>query len=301
MGREIRSDGAALALLRHGLAQAHGRGFFPRGVELQAALGHEQHHGGAEQKAAHFLAALQVNVLVGVTPLAQLAGARGVDHTVPDGGHAADDGGADQYQHKGAKLALEHADHALVARKQAGYAARGGGVDREQVTGHMNHAQQAPGAGHVDAVVVAGAEVDGGKVPVGKLRGQGGIAADQGLGAVVVALGLKNLVARITGDGPQLADGPIDGANPVCIGQRAHAGAQGAGEKLVEAGVGGGVGLQRFAHIDVVALDEPANHGGGDAAAFQASKCAHQAGQGLLGQQVLGHNGQAVGHRQAAV
>lgn len=131
---------------------------------------------------------------------------------------------------------------------------------------------------------------------VGKLRGQLSIAADQGLGAVVVALGLKNLVACVAGDGAQLADGPIDGADPVGIGQGAHAGAQGPGEELVEAFVRGGVGLQRFAHVDVVALDEPADDGGGGGPAFQAGKATHQAGQGLLGQQVLGQDGKAVGH-----
>ena len=122
---------------------------------MQIALGHEQHDGGAQQKAAHFIATVEVDVLRLVIPVAQGAGARGIDHAVPDGGHAADDGGTDQHQHKGAKFALEHADHALVAGEQAGHAPGGGGIDRKQLAGHVNHAQQPPGAGHVDAVVVA--------------------------------------------------------------------------------------------------------------------------------------------------
>lgn len=142
------------ALPGHGFAQAYGGGGLPAGGELQAALGHEQHDGGAEQEAAHFLAALQVDVLVGVVPFAQLAGARRVDQTVPDRGHAADDGGADQHQHEGAELAIEHADHALVAGEQAWHAPGGGGVDGEQFARHVDHAQQPSGAGHVDAVVV---------------------------------------------------------------------------------------------------------------------------------------------------
>lgn len=284
------------ALLCHGFAQAYRGGGFPVGVELQRALGHEQHDGGAEQEASHFFAALQADVLVGIAPFAQLAGAWRVDHAVPDGGHAAHHGGADQYQHEGAEFALKHADHALVARKQAGHATGGGGVDREQLAGDVDHAQQAPGAGHVDAVVVAWAQIDGGKVPVGKLRGQLCIAADQRLGAVVMAFGLKDLVACIAGDGAQLADGAIDGADPVGIGQGAHARAQGAGEELVEGGVGGGVTVQGLAHVDLVALDEPANDRGGEAAAFQTGQRAHETGQCLFWEQILGQDGKAVGH-----
>ena len=107
----------------------------------------------------------------------------------------------------------------------------------------MHHAQQAGAAGHVDAVVVARAQVDGGEVPVLELRRQRRVAAQQGRGAVVVALGLKNL---ILGNGAKLTDGSIDGANPIGSGQRARTRAQGAGEKIVEAGVRGRIrGLKR--------------------------------------------------------
>jgi hypothetical protein len=39
---------------------------------------------------------------------------------MPDRRHAADDGGADQHHDEGPALALEHADHALVAGEQPG-------------------------------------------------------------------------------------------------------------------------------------------------------------------------------------
>jgi hypothetical protein len=43
--------------------------------------------------------------LVVIAPFAQMAGARRIHHTMPDSGHAADDGGADQHQHEGSVVA----------------------------------------------------------------------------------------------------------------------------------------------------------------------------------------------------
>jgi hypothetical protein len=55
----------------------------------------------------------------------------------------------------------------------------------------------------VDAVVVARAQVQIGETAMLELRGQFGIAADQGGGAEVVALGLEDLVVV---DRAELAD-----------------------------------------------------------------------------------------------
>jgi hypothetical protein len=81
----------------------------------------------------------------------------------------------------------------------------------------MDHAPQAPRAGHVDAVVVARAEVDGGEVAVLELRRQPLVAAEQGGGAVGVALGLEDLVVL---DAAELADAPSTGQTKVGVRDR---------------------------------------------------------------------------------
>lgn len=64
---------------------------------------------------------------------------------------------------------------------------------------------------HMDAVVVLGAEVNGGKFTILKLRRQGSIAPDQCSSGVGMAFGLKNLVL---GNAAQL-DGTVHGADIV--------------------------------------------------------------------------------------
>ena len=75
----------------------------------------------------------------------------------------------------------------------------------------MNHAQQTACAGHVDAVVVARAEVDGGEVTILKLCCQLRIATHQCLRGVRVSFGLKNLIAL---NASELTDCTIYGADP---------------------------------------------------------------------------------------
>ena len=188
---------------------------------------------------------------------------------------------------------VEHADHALVACEQAGHAGGGFGVDREQVAGHMHHAAQARGGWHVDAVVVLGAEVDGGEVAIGELRSQRRVAADQGQGAVAVALGLEDLVAL---DAAELADRAVHRADKGGIGQRASAGFERPGEELVEGRVSGRIGVRRLGHVDAVALDEAADDGLGDAPALPAGDAPGQSCQGQLGHQVL--QGDEQGHEE---
>jgi hypothetical protein len=264
------------------------------GVKLDALLGEEHDHRGAEQETPHLLALFERDLARGVVPFADLAGARRVDLALPHGGHAADDGGAHQHQHEGADLVvLEHAHHPLVAGEQAGHAPGGGGVDREQGAGHVDHAAQAAVAGHVDAVVVPRAEVEGGELAVLELDGQVPVAAHQGMGGVVVALGLEDAVPV---DVPELADGAIHRADEVGSGQGPGAGLEGAGEEIVETGVARDVRIGRFGHVDPVAPHEPADHRGSEPPGLRTGQRAGQHGDGLLGDQVLGKNGKAIGH-----
>ena len=211
----------------HLLAQTYALCGLPRGVERNGVLGPKQHHGGAQQEASHFIALLQAQRRVVVGPLAHLAGARWIHHAMPGRGHAAHDGGTDEHQHVLLRRLpcrsghVKHTHHAFVAGKQTGHATGCGGVDREQIAGHMNHAAQAAAAGHVDAVVVLGTEVDGGELAILELGGQRGIATHQRLRAVAVAFGLKHLVTR---NATELADRTIHRAHKRGIGQGACTG-----------------------------------------------------------------------------
>ncbi len=148
----------------------------------------------------------------------------------------------------------------------------------------MDHALQAPGAGHVDAVVVARAQVQGGKVAVLETGRQLRVATQQRDAAVVLPLGLKDAVAL---DAAQLADGAIDRAQQAGLGQRTHPGLEGAGEKIVEGGVGRKVGLQGLAHVHPVARGKAAHGQLRQRAQRAPRKSPGELGQCLLGQCVL--------------
>ena len=280
---------------RHRLAEADRPARLPERIEGQArALGEQHHHRRAEHEAAHLLAALQRHLVGGIGPVADAPGARPIDRAVPDRGHAADDGGADEREHEPAdRLRLEHADDALVAREQARHAARRGRVDREQRAGHVDHPAQHAVARHVDAVVVLRAEVERGEAAVVELLGERGVAADQRRGRVAVALGLEDLVLL---DPAELADRAVDRADQVGVGERPRAFAQGAGEEVVEAGVGGDLRLGRLAHVDAVLAHEPAHQLGRRRAALARGDPAGEGGQAALGQQVLRQDLAAIGH-----
>lgn len=243
----------------------HGAGRLPVGIERHGIFREQHDDGGTEQEAAQLFALLQHDIVVRIAPVAYLACTGRVDDAVPDGGHAADDGGAHQGHDEGAVGRIEHADDPLVAGEQAGDAARRRRVDGEQFTGHINHARQAAVAGHVDAVVVARAQVQVGEAAVFELGRQGRIAAHQGRGAEAVALGLEYLVPV---DRAELADAAIDGADVVGLRQRTGVRAQRAREKVVEARVMRDVRVQRLIHVDVVAADEPADQTRGHGAAL---------------------------------
>mmetsp|Transcript_6377 Transcript_6377/g.11456 ORF Transcript_6377/g.11456 Transcript_6377/m.11456 type:complete len:337 (-) Transcript_6377:154-1164(-) len=242
----------------HELAHADRATGPPGRVELQAALLEQHHHRGAEQEAAHLLTLGQRDLTGGVVP--GLDAAAALDAALPDRGHAADDGGPHQHQHPAAEgVVVEHAHHALVARKQPRHAARRGRVHREQRARHMQHAHQPAGGGHVDAVVVARAQVEVGEQAVLEARGQLGIATDEGGGREGLALGLVDLIAL---DASDLADGAVHRADQRRLRQRPRAGLQRPGEEVVEGLVGSDVRLGRLGHVDAVARDEAADGGG---------------------------------------
>ena len=142
-------------------------------------------------------------------------------------------------------------------------------------------------------MVVARAQVQIGEAAVFELRRQGRIAAHQGRGAEVVALGLEDLVLV---DAAELADAAIDGADVVGLRQRTGIGAQCAREKVVEARVVRDVRVQRLIHVDVVAADEPADQTRGHGAAFGASDAAGKIGQRSFWEQILRQDGKTVRH-----
>ena len=235
----------------------------------------------------------QLRCIVPIAALPQRARTRRVDQPVPHRGHAAHNGGAHQAQHKGTVGRVKHAHHPLVAGKQARHATGRGWVDGEQIAGHINHAPQHATAGHVDAVVILGAEVQRGEVTVLELRRQRGIATHQRSRRIGVALGLKDLVFL---DTAELADRAVHRAHPIGLRQRTDPRFQGAREEIVERGVAGDVGVGRLGHVDLVALDEPANHRRGGITDLRAGELAGQGGQGLLGDQVLRQYREGVGH-----
>jgi len=156
----------------------------------------------------------------------------------------------------------------------------------------VDHAAQARGRRHVDAVVVLGAEVDGGEVAPLELCGQRRVTAHEGQRAVGVPLGLEDLVAL---DATELADRAIHRADKGCVGQRACARLERAGEELVEGRVGRRVRVGGLGHVHAVAADEPANEGLREAATLPAGKAPGELRQRLFRQQVL--EGDEQGHR----
>ena len=162
----------------------------------------------------------------------------------------------------------------------------------------MDHACELARTRHVDAVIVLRAQVQGGEVAVVEARRQRGVAGDQGRGAVVVALGLEDLLAF---DGAELADRAIDRADPITWRQRPRARLQGAGEEVIEAGVLRDVGLGSLAHVDAVPGDEAADDARGVGAAAPVGHHAGKRRHGLLGHQVLRRHRKALGQQRRQV
>ena len=218
-----------------------------------------------------------------------------IDDAVPDGGHAAHDGSAHQHQHPRPPRRIEDADHPFVAGKETGNGGCGGRADREQIPRHVDHLSQVACAGHVDAVIVARAQVDGGELTVHKVLGQLAVTGQQGRGRVVVPLGLEDATSV---DVPQLTDGAIHRADQISVGQRPGTRTQRPGKEGIETGVGRRIRLGGLLHVHLILLNEATDRPLGERTAFKASASPGQPGERLLGQQVLGERMQ-VGHGQA--
>lgn len=293
IGAVFTAAGAIRSGAGHGFAEADGAGRLPVGWKVDGMFGKDD-DGGAEGEAADFVALAESRGdFARGAPFVDVAVAAGVEGTVPDGFDAADDGGADEDERHQAVVGFEEADGAFVEGKEAGQGADGGGVDGVEAAGDEDGFAQQAVARDVDAVVVLGAEVEGGEAAVGEALGEDGVAAEQGPDGVVLPLGLQDAPGT---DIATLAEGTIDGANQRGIGERACALAQRAGEKLVEGSVGSGVWLGGFIHVDTVAADEGADGGGGEAAAAAAGKCAGGAGEQVFGQAALQRERECVVH-----
>ena len=152
---------------------------------------------------------------------------------------------------------------------------------------------KSPGTRHVDAVIIARAQIQRGKVAIVKLRCQHRVARQQRGTAVLMAFGLENLLALNTA---KLADGTIHRANQVSLGQRAGTVFEGSSEEVVEAGVAGHIRIGSLGHVDLVAPHKPFDQPGRQAPATGLRNLPRQSGERLLGQQILRQHGKAVKH-----
>ena len=98
----------------------------------------------------------------------------------------------------------------------------------------------------------------------------------------------------------ELADRAVDRADEVGNGQWPDSLLQRSREEFVEALVAGDIRIGCLGHVDVVATDKPANDAGRQVAGFLRGQLAGENGQRLFGDQVLGQDGEAIGHRQVS-
>jgi hypothetical protein len=157
----------------------------------------------------------------------------------------------------------------------------------------VRHRDEPAVARHVDAVVVARAQVERCKVAVLERCGERRIAAEERRRRVTMALGLENLVAV---DSAELADRAVDRADQIGRRDRPPARAQRAREEVVEGCVVRRIGLRGFFHVDAVAPDEPANQRRRQRAAACAGNPAREPCEARFGHEVLRQDGERIGH-----
>src|SRR6187455_1795795 len=169
------------------LARSH------RAIPFGGAWRQQQDHGRAHVEARHFSAFGQrlrrEHVSHGKGGDFAMLARRHV--AMPNGGHAADVEGADQDDAKRRPVGVESAEHALVAREQAGYQLRRGPIHAEEASRHIKAFPQLAGERHVDAVIVVGRQVDSREGSAGEGSLPCAIAGEQRAQRVFVALGLQ--------------------------------------------------------------------------------------------------------------
>lgn len=141
-------------------------------------------------------------------------------------------------------------------------------------------------------MIVPGRQLEFGEGAVAEVGGERRVAADQRGGGEAMPLGLHDMMVA---DRADLTDRAVERSDEIGGGERAHAGAHRAGEEVVGARVAGEVGGRGFAHVDAVFAREPADEAGGHGAAARAGDAAGEAGEGMLGEQMLRQDLQAIG------
>ena len=207
---------------------------------------------------------------------------------MPDRGHAANDGGANKNQHERPALAFKNTDDAFVARKQAWDSTCSCRIHREQASWYVDHPGQTSVARHMNAVVIARAQIQGGEVPLTESRSEFCIAAKQCGRTIGVAFGLKDLAIL---DTTELTDCAIYRAGQLGGCQWPCPIAQLTREKRIKAGVAGEVWFGCLVHVNGISGSEAADGGVSKPAALRIGKTAGNPRQYLLGQQILGEYG----------
>ncbi len=103
-----------------------------------------------------------------------------------------------------------------------------------------------------------------------------------------MAFGLEDLIFFYAAE---LADCAVYGADVIRLRYWPGSTLERACEKIVEAFVAGGIGVQSFGHVHAVALDEPIDRGRRRAAAFCGCEFSHELREQFFREQVLREDG----------
>jgi hypothetical protein len=179
------------------------------GVEGEARALDDEDDGAAEVEGAELVAALDGDGGGVVAREGAVCGGEVGDEVVVGEGDAADAGGADLDDGDlKAVVGAKEGDEALVAREEGVKGANSEGVDGQELAGEVAHREDLARDRGVDAVIVAGAEVEGDEGAAEEAVSVFGAAEQLGEG-VVFALGLEQ--GEVVVEGSELRDAAIDG------------------------------------------------------------------------------------------